>query len=118
MCCLPNNALERSVIGLAVSAAGARKIVAPAALGSGLARPAQRGRSSNQEWSQFQQYVFTLAGASPQQLPATARPVTRWGVLGPDTTVTRLKMYGAEQVSTADTWRGQTEAGTVLFGSS
>jgi hypothetical protein len=39
-----NYALERSVNGLAVGAAGAREIVAPAAPGNGLARPAQRGR--------------------------------------------------------------------------
>ena len=42
---LPSNyALERSVKGLAVGAAGARKIVAPAAPGSPLPRPAQRER--------------------------------------------------------------------------
>jgi hypothetical protein len=39
-----NNALERSVTGLAVGAAGASEIVAPAAPGSALPRPAQRGR--------------------------------------------------------------------------
>ncbi len=39
-----NYALERSVRGLAVGAAGARKIVAPAAPSSVVARPAQRGR--------------------------------------------------------------------------
>ncbi len=41
---LPNYALERSVRGLSERAAGARNIVAPAARGFGLARPAQRGR--------------------------------------------------------------------------
>ncbi len=40
----PNYALERSVRGLAKGAAGAGKIVAPAAPVKGLARPAQRGR--------------------------------------------------------------------------
>jgi hypothetical protein len=40
----PNNALERAVKGLAVGAAGALKIIAPAALAIGVARPAQRGR--------------------------------------------------------------------------
>jgi hypothetical protein len=39
-----NNALERSVKGLAMGAAGARTIVAPAARWPRLARPAQRGR--------------------------------------------------------------------------
>ena len=39
-----NYALERSVRGLAVGAAGAREIVAPAARSAGIARPAQRGR--------------------------------------------------------------------------
>jgi hypothetical protein len=39
-----NYALERPVTGLAMGAAGARKIVAPAARGSALPRPAQRGR--------------------------------------------------------------------------
>ena len=41
---LPNYALERSVKGLAVGAAGARKIVAPAALAIAVPRPAQRER--------------------------------------------------------------------------
>jgi hypothetical protein len=40
----PNYALERSVTGPAVGAADAWEILAPAALGKGLARPAQRGR--------------------------------------------------------------------------
>ncbi len=40
----PNNALERSVTGITVGAAGAGTIFAPAALGSVLPRPAQRGR--------------------------------------------------------------------------
>ena len=39
-----NYALERSVNGLARGAAGALEIIAPASLGKGLARPAQRGR--------------------------------------------------------------------------
>jgi hypothetical protein len=39
-----NYALERSVKGLVAGAAGARNIVAPAAPGSALPRPAQRGR--------------------------------------------------------------------------
>jgi hypothetical protein len=39
-----NYALERSVKGLAQGAAGAGKIVAPAAPGESLALPAQRGR--------------------------------------------------------------------------
>ena len=39
-----NYALERSVTGLAVGAAGAREIIAPAAPSDCLARPAQRGR--------------------------------------------------------------------------
>ena len=41
---LSNYALERSVKGLAVGAAGAWEIFAPAALSNGRARPAQRGR--------------------------------------------------------------------------
>jgi len=41
---MPNYALERSVTGLVVGAAGAGKIVAPATPGNCLARPAQRGR--------------------------------------------------------------------------
>jgi hypothetical protein len=41
---MPNYALERAVKGLAVGAAGARTIVAPAAPGAGFPRPAQRGR--------------------------------------------------------------------------
>jgi len=40
----PNYALERSVIGLAVGAAGAWDSLAPAAPGNCLAQPAQRGR--------------------------------------------------------------------------
>ena len=44
MIALSNNALERAVKGLAQGAAGAQKIIAPAAPGNGLARPAQRGR--------------------------------------------------------------------------
>jgi hypothetical protein len=40
----PNYAFERSVIGLAKGAAGASEIVAPAAPGKRIARPAQRGR--------------------------------------------------------------------------
>ena len=40
----PNYALERSVRGLAMGAAGARTIVAPAAPVAALPRPAQRGR--------------------------------------------------------------------------
>ena len=40
----PNYALERSVKGLSERAAGAQKIIAPAARGPRLARPAQRGR--------------------------------------------------------------------------
>ena len=39
-----NYALERSVKGISERAAGAQAIVAPAARGFGLARPAQRGR--------------------------------------------------------------------------
>jgi hypothetical protein len=39
-----NYALERSVKSLAMSAAGAREIVAPAAPGAALPRPAQRER--------------------------------------------------------------------------
>jgi hypothetical protein len=39
-----NNALERTVKGLATGAAGARTTVAPTAPGSALPRPAQRGR--------------------------------------------------------------------------
>jgi hypothetical protein len=39
-----NYALERSVKGLAVGAAGAREIVAPAAPSWAVPRPAQRGR--------------------------------------------------------------------------
>ena len=38
------NALERAVRGLTKGTAGARKIVAPVALGSAVPRPAQRGR--------------------------------------------------------------------------
>ncbi len=41
---MSNNALERSVTGLTVDAAGARTIVAPAAPGRAVPRPAQRGR--------------------------------------------------------------------------
>jgi hypothetical protein len=41
---LSNHALERTVIGLSVRAAGARRKFTPAARGFGLARPAQRGR--------------------------------------------------------------------------
>jgi hypothetical protein len=41
---LSNYALERSVTGLWERAAGARKIIAPAARGPGGARTAQRGR--------------------------------------------------------------------------
>jgi len=41
---LHNYALERSVRGLAKGAAGARTIMAPAAPGTGVPRPAQRGR--------------------------------------------------------------------------
>ena len=40
----PNKALERAVKGLAVGAAGARNIIAPAAPGRVVPRPAQRGR--------------------------------------------------------------------------
>jgi len=40
----PNKALERSVKRLSVGAAGARKILAPAAPSAGFPRPAQRGR--------------------------------------------------------------------------
>ncbi len=40
----PNYALERSVTGWRVGAAGARKILAPAAPGQALPRPAQRKR--------------------------------------------------------------------------
>jgi hypothetical protein len=40
----PNYALERSVKGWRLGAAGAREIIAPAAPGECLARPAQRGR--------------------------------------------------------------------------
>jgi hypothetical protein len=39
-----NYALERSVRGSRERAAGARNIIAPAARGTRLARPAQRGR--------------------------------------------------------------------------
>jgi hypothetical protein len=39
-----NNALERAVRGLALGAAGAQNIVAPAAPGSAFPRTAQRGR--------------------------------------------------------------------------
>jgi hypothetical protein len=39
-----NYALERSVTGFSERAAGAQTIIAPAARGFGLARPAQRGR--------------------------------------------------------------------------
>ena len=39
-----NYALERSLMGLAVGAAVAREILAPAAPGNCLARPAQPGR--------------------------------------------------------------------------
>jgi hypothetical protein len=38
---MPNYALERSVTGLVLGAAGARTIVAPAALSEGFTRPAQ-----------------------------------------------------------------------------
>jgi hypothetical protein len=41
---MPNYALERSVRALSERAAGAQKIIAPAARGPGYARPAQRGR--------------------------------------------------------------------------
>jgi hypothetical protein len=41
---VPNYALERSVKGLAVGAAGAQEIVAPAAHSSVFPRPAQCGR--------------------------------------------------------------------------
>jgi hypothetical protein len=41
---MPNYALERPVTGLAVGAAGALEIIAPAAPGSAFPRPAQRGR--------------------------------------------------------------------------
>ncbi len=41
---LSNYALERSVRGLAVGAAGAWEILAPAAPTTGVPRPAQRGR--------------------------------------------------------------------------
>jgi hypothetical protein len=41
---LPNYALERSVKAWRVGAAGASEIVAPAAPGKRVARPAQRGR--------------------------------------------------------------------------
>jgi hypothetical protein len=41
---MPNYALERSVKGLAVGAAGAWEILAPAAPAIGVLRPAQRGR--------------------------------------------------------------------------
>jgi hypothetical protein len=40
----PNYALERSVRGLSVRAAGAQNIIAPAARTPGCARTAQRGR--------------------------------------------------------------------------
>jgi hypothetical protein len=40
----PNYALERSVRALSERAAGAQKIIAPAARWNGLARPAQRER--------------------------------------------------------------------------
>jgi hypothetical protein len=41
---LSNYALERTVRGFSERAAGAGKIIAPAARRFGLARPAQRGR--------------------------------------------------------------------------
>jgi hypothetical protein len=41
---MPNNALERAVKGFAKGGAGARTIVAPAAPGRVVPRPAQRGR--------------------------------------------------------------------------
>ena len=41
---MPNNALERSVTRLAMGAAGASESLAPAAPGSAIPRPAQRGR--------------------------------------------------------------------------
>ena len=44
MIVLPNKALERSVTGWRLGAGGARTIVAPAAPGTGVPRPAQRGR--------------------------------------------------------------------------
>jgi len=40
----PNYAFERSARGLAAGAAGAWNIIAPAAPGAGIPRPAQRGR--------------------------------------------------------------------------
>ena len=40
----PNYALEQSVTGWWVGAAGAWEILAPAAPGTGVPRPAQRGR--------------------------------------------------------------------------
>ena len=40
----PNNALERAVRRLALGAAGAWESLAPAAPGTAVARPAQRGR--------------------------------------------------------------------------
>jgi hypothetical protein len=40
----PNNALERSVMSFSERAAGAQKIIAPAARRPRLARPAQRER--------------------------------------------------------------------------
>ena len=43
---LPNYALERSVMGWWERAAGALEIIAPAARVLGLARPAQRERST------------------------------------------------------------------------
>jgi hypothetical protein len=41
---MPNYALERAVTALSKRAAGARKIIAPAARWPRVARPAQRGR--------------------------------------------------------------------------
>jgi hypothetical protein len=52
---LPNYALERSVNGWWVGAAGALEIIAPAAPDIGVPRPAQRGRWASQERAPRQQ---------------------------------------------------------------
>ena len=62
---MSNYALERSVKCSALGAAGAWEMLAPAAPSVGLARPAQRGRS-------------TISPEAPLRIPVIRRGMNQW----------------------------------------
>ena len=79
----PNYALERSVRGLAVGAAGALDIFAPAALSSAVPRPAQRGRWADARGLRLARCRPIGAAAGHTHAGPLARPIMRMEPTGP-----------------------------------